>query len=176
MSDTFITVVAIMLAAVLILVMPVMTMADRVDTVSQTDIETKTSDFVNEIKSTGKLTPEKYSKFIEELTATGNTYNVEMEFKILDENPGKKSIQTSKDKIGENVYYSIFTTQIEDVINIGKNYNLKEGDIVNVTVRNTNKTLSQTLKNFFYTVTGNDTYTISASSGGMVVSTGENNE
>ena len=176
MSDTFITVVAIMLAAVLILVMPVMTMADRVDTVSQTDIETKTSDFVNEIKSTGKLTPEKYSKFIEELTATGNTYNVEMEFKILDENPGKKSIQTSKDKIGENVYYSIFTTQIEDVINSGKNYNLKEGDIVNVTVRNTNKTLSQTLKNFFYTVTGNDTYNISASSGGMVVSTGENNE
>ena len=159
MSDTFITVVAIMLAAVLILVMPVMTMADRVDTVSQTDIETKTSDFVNEIKSTGKLTPEKYSKFIEELTATGNTYNVEMEFKILDENPGKKSIQTSKDKIGENVYYSIFTTQIENVINSGKNYNLKEGDIVNVTVRNTNKTLSQTLKNFFYTVTGNDTYT-----------------
>ena len=151
MSDTFITVVAIMLAAVLILVMPVMTMADRVDTVSQTDIETKTSDFVNEIKSTGKLTPEKYSKFIEELTATGNTYNVEMEFKILDENPGKKSIQTSKDKIGENVYYSIFTTQIENVINSGKNYNLKEGDIVNVTVRNTNKTLSQTLKNFFYT-------------------------
>ena len=141
MSDTFITVVAIMLAAVLILVMPVMTMADRVDTVSQTDIETKTSDFVNEIKSTGKLTPEKYSKFIEELTATGNTYNVEMEFKILDENPGKKSIQTSKDKIGENVYYSIFTTQIENVINSGKNYNLKEGDIVNVTVRNTNKTL-----------------------------------
>ena len=53
---------------------------------------------------------------------------------------------------------------------------MEEDEIVNVTVRNTNKTLSQTLKNFFYTVTGNDTYTISASSGGMVVSTGENNE
>ena len=173
MSDTFITVVAIMLAAVLILVMPVMTMADRVDTVSQTDIETKTSDFVNEIKSTGKLTPEKYSKFIEELTATGNTYNVEMEFKILDENPGKKSIQTSKDKIGENVYYSVYTTQIQDVLNSNNTYKLKEGDIFSVNVKNTNQTLAQQLKNFFYTVVGNDTYTIAASHGGMVTATGK---
>ena len=35
MSDTFITVIAIMLTAVLMLVLPVMTMADRVDTVSK---------------------------------------------------------------------------------------------------------------------------------------------
>ena len=73
MSDTFITVIAIMLTAALMLVLPVMTMADRVDTVSKTDIETKTSDFVNEIRTTGKLTSEKYSKFIEEITSTGNT-------------------------------------------------------------------------------------------------------
>ena len=106
MSDTFITVIAIMLTAILMLVLPVMTMADRVDTVSKTDIETKTSDFVNEIRTTGKLTSENYNKFIEEITSTGNTYDVEMEFKILDENPGKKSTQTAKDKIGENVYYS----------------------------------------------------------------------
>ena len=78
MSDTFITVIAIMLTAILMLVLPVMTMADRVDTVSKTDIETKTSDFVNEIRTTGKLTSENYNKFIEEITSTGNTYDVEM--------------------------------------------------------------------------------------------------
>ena len=87
MSDTFITVIAIMLTAILMLVLPVMTMADRVDTVSKTDIETKTSDFVNEIRTTGKLTSENYNKFIEEITSTGNTYDVEMEFKILDGSP-----------------------------------------------------------------------------------------
>ena len=173
MSDTFITVIAIMLTAVLMLVLPVMTMADRVDTVSKTDIETKTSDFVNEIRTTGKLTSEKYSKFIEEITSTGNTYDVEMEFKILDENPGKKSTQTAKDKIGENVYYSVFTSQISEALNSDNAvYNLKEGDIITVTVRNTNLTLSQSLKNFFYTISGNDTYTIAASSGGLVLTTG----
>lgn len=174
MSDSLITVIAIMLTAVLLLVLPVMTMADRADDISKTDVETMTSNFVNEIRTIGKLTSEKYNKFVEELTSTGNTYDIEMEFKILDENPGKKSTQSTKDKIGENVYYSVFTTQIQEALE-GENkvYNLKEGDIINVSVKNTNLTLSQSLKNFFYTVVGNDTYTIAASSSGLVLRNGD---
>lgn len=174
MSDSLITVIAIMLTAVLLLVLPVMTMADRADDISKTDVETMTSNFVNEIRTIGKLTSEKYNKFVEELTSTGNTYDIEMEFKILDENPGKKSTQSAKDKIGENVYYSVFTTQIQEALE-GENkvYNLKEGDIINVSVKNTNLTLSQSLKNFFYTVVGNDTYTIVASSSGLVLRNGD---
>ena len=174
MSDSLITVIAIMLTAVLLLVLPVMTMADRADDISKTDVETMTSNFVNEIRTIGKLTSEKYNKFVEELTSTGNTYDIEMEFKILDENPCKKSTQSAKDKIGENVYYSVFTTQIQEALE-GENkvYNLKEGDIINVSVKNTNLTLSQSLKNFFYTVVGNDTYTIAASSSGLVLRNGD---
>ena len=170
MSDSLITVIAIMLTAVLLLVLPVMTMADRADDISKTDVETMTSNFVNEIRTIGKLTSEKYNKFVEELTSTGNTYDIEMEFKIL----GKKSTQSAKDKIGENVYYSVFTTQIQEALE-GENkvYNLKEGDIINVSVKNTNLTLSQSLKNFFYTVVGNDTYTIAASSSGLVLRNGD---
>ncbi len=174
MSDSLITVIAIMLTAVLLLVLPVMTMANRVDNISKTDVETMTSNFVNEIRTIGKLTSENYNKFIEELTSTGNTYDIEMEFKILDENPGKKSTQSAKDKIGENVYYSVFTTQIQEALN-GENkvYNLKEGDIISVNVKNTNLTLAQSLKNFFYTMVGNDTYTIAASSSGLVLRNGD---
>ena len=174
MSDSLITVIAIMLTAVLLLVLPVMTMANRVDNISKTDVETMTSNFVNEIRTIGKLTSENYNKFIEELTYTGNTYDIEMEFKILDENPGKKSTQSAKDKIGENVYYSVFTTQIQEALN-GENkvYNLKEGDIISVNVKNTNLTLAQSLKNFFYTMVGNDTYTIAASSSGLVLRNGD---
>lgn len=174
MSESLTTVIAIMLVAVLLIVMPVMTMADRTDDISKTDVETMTSNFVNEIRTIGKLTSENYDKFVEELTSTGNTYNIEMEFKILDENPGKKSTQSAKDKIGENVYYSVFTTQITNALeNNNKVYNLKEGDIVSVSVKNTNLTLAQQLKNFFYTVVGDDTYTILASSSGLVLRNGE---
>ena len=172
MSDTLITVIAIGLAAVLMFVFPLMTMSDRTDDVSQLTVETATTEFVDEIRSTGKITTDKYSKFLENIEATGNTYNVEMQVQILDENPGKKTTQTTKDKIGENVYYSVYTSQIEDVLNNGQTYKLKEGDIVSVSVKNTNQTLAQQLKNFFYAVVGNDTYTIAASHGGIVYATG----
>lgn len=69
MSDTFITVIAVALSAVLMFVFPVITMADRVDKVSQIDVETVTSEFMNEIKSTGKLTIDRYSRFIGDLSS-----------------------------------------------------------------------------------------------------------
>ena len=96
-----------------------------------------------------------------------------MEVKVKDENPGKKTTQTAKDKIGENVYYSVYTSQIEEKLNANQDYKLKEGDIVSVDVKNTNQTLSQQLKNFFYSVVGKDTYTIAASHAGIVTATGK---
>ncbi|OKZ74177.1 MAG: hypothetical protein BHW00_05510 [Clostridium sp. 26_22] len=173
MSDTLITVIAIALAAVLMFVFPLMTMSDRTDDVSQLAVETTTTDFVDEVRTTGKITPDKYNKFIENIGSTGNTYNVEMQVQVLDENPGKKTLTLQSDKIGENAYYSVYTSQIEEVLNNNKNYNLKEGDMFSVSVKNTNQTLAQQLKNFFYTVVGNDTYTIAASHGGMVTATGK---
>ena len=175
MSDTFITVIAIMLAAVLLFVFPILTMADRVDDASNAKVDTITSNFVSEIQMTGKLTLKDYNSFIEELESTGNTYDVNMEVKILDENLGKKSSQTDKDKIGENVYYSIYTTQIKDILESSDNnnqYTFKEGDLIKVTVKNTNLTLSQQLKNWLYTVAGNDTYTVSATESAMVATNG----
>lgn len=174
MEDTLTTVIAIALSAVLMFVFPLMTMSDRTDDISQLTVETATTEFVDNIRTTGKITPDGYDKFQQNIGSTGNTYNVELQVKVLDENPGKKVTQTQVDKIGENVYYSVYTSQIEQVLNSGKTYTLKEGDLVSVSVKNTNQTLAQQLKNFFYTVIGNDTYTIAASHGGMVSATGIN--
>lgn len=173
MSDTLVTVIGIALAAILMFVFPLMTMSDRTDDIAQLTVKTATTEFVDEIRTTGKITPDEYSKFLETIASTGNTYNVEMQVQILDENPGKKATQSQPDKIGENEYYSIYTSQIEEVLNNNKTYNLKEGDIVSVNVKNTNQTLAQQLKNFFYTVIGNDTYTIAASHGAIVTATGK---
>ena len=173
MSDTLITVIAIGLAAVLMFIFPLMTMSDRTDDVAQLTVETATTEFVDEIRTTGKITSDKYSQYLQTIGSTGNTYNVEMEVKVLDENPGKKTTQTDREKIGENVYYSVYTSQIENELKERNSYKLKEGDLVSVSVKNTNQTLSQQLKNFFYSVTGNDTYTIAASHGGIVTATGK---
>lgn len=172
MGDSLITVVAIALAAVLMFVFPLMTMSDRTDDVSQLTIDTATTEFVDDVRTTGKLTIDKYGKFVENISSTGNTYDVEMELKVLDENPGKKTTQAQSTKIGENVYYSWYTSQIMDTIEDGKVLSLKEGDIFSTRVKNTNTTIGQQLKNFFYSVTGNDTYTIAAEHAGIVTANG----
>ena len=179
MGDTLITIIAIALAAVLMFVFPLMTMADRTDDVSQLTVETATTEFVDDVRTTGKLTMDKYSQFVEDISSTGNSYDVEMEVQILDENPGKKTTQAEASKVGENAYYSIQKSQIFDIINPSsgqtKTLALKEGDIFSVRVRNTNTTMSQQLKNFLYSVTGNDIYVIAAEHGGMVTANGAGN-
>lgn len=179
MGDTLITIIAIALAAVLMFVFPLMTMSDRTDDISQSAVETETREFVDDVRTTGKLTLDKYSKFVEQISATGNAYDVEMEVQVLDENPGKKTTQANSTKIGENVYYTTYTSQILDMITgpngQSKTLALKEGDIFSVNVKNTNSTLSQQLKNFFYAVSGNDTYTIAAQHSGMVSANGTGN-
>ena len=177
MGDTLITVIAIALAAVLMFVFPLMTMSDRTDDVSQLTVETATTEFVDDIRTTGKLTMDKYSQFVENISATGNSYEVEMQLQVLDENPGKKTTQAEATKIGENVYYTMYTSQILDELDNSASGTkaLKEGDIFSVSVKNTNTTLSQQLKNFFYSVTGNDTYTIAAEHAGIVTANGAGN-
>lgn len=167
-SDTLITVVAIVLAAGLIFVVPLMTMADRVDTTSQSQVEAIVSDFVDDIRSTGQITETKYEKFNENLASLGYTFDVSMEAKIKDENPGKKTSQTAKSKIGENVYYSEYTSQIEEELETKGKKDLKTGDLISVTVKNKNLTLAQQMKKFMYKIVGNDSADVIASKAGMV--------
>ena len=170
MGDSLGTIVAIAIAAILMFVFPVMTMADRTDDVSQLTVQTETTEFVDEIRTTGKITPQRY---VESINSTGNLYDIEIEIKVLDDNPGKKSVQVQRDKLGENYYYEVFNSQVMEKIDANDPYLLKEGDIVAVKVKNTSQTLSQQFKNFFYTVIGNDTYTIAADHGGIVTATGK---
>lgn len=176
MDDLFISIIAIGLAVILMFIFPLMTMADRTDDISQLSVKMATYEFIEDVRTSGKITSDRYGEFIEVLGSTGNTYNIELEVKVLDENPGKKITETSNyTKIGENVYYSMYTSQIEDKLyshSENNTYYLKEGDIISVNVKNSNQTISQQLKNFFYAVIGSDTYTISAAQTEMVTATG----
>lgn len=171
MKDIPITLGAIVLTVIVIIVVPVMTMADRFDTTAQTEVDAIVSDFVEEVRTTGKLTQEKYSQLTTNLDSLGYTFDVQMEIKALDENQRKKASQTAKDKIGENSYYSYYTSQIEEQLenpNGTHSITLKPGSIVSVKVINTNPTMAQQMKNFSYKLVGNDTALIVSSKAGMV--------
>lgn len=168
MSDTVMSIIAIFLAAILMFIFPLMSTADRSDDISQQQVQSETTKFVDEIRATGKITEDDYNNFLSTIAQTGNSFDVEMETKILDENSRKKTSEAASTKVGENNYYSEYTSQIESQLESNGVYLLKEGDIVTVSVKNTNKTISQILKNFFYQVSGNNTYNIAATAGGVV--------
>lgn len=177
MSDTLITIIAILLAAILMFVFPLMSVAERSDDMSALSVQTATTEFVDNSRAIGKITMANYQKLVNALSATGNTYDIEMEVKILDENVGKKSAWTAGTVIGENIYYSVYTAQILEVLtdeNGTSSYNMSEGDIFSVSVKNTNKTMAQTIRSAFYSISGQDTYQISAQHSGIVSATGSN--
>lgn len=169
MGDTLITIIAIFLAAILMFVFPLLAVSERNDDVAQLAVQTATVEFIDTVRKVGKITEKDYNGFVQKLGATGNSYDIELEAKILDENPGKKTTWAETTKIGENVYYSEYTSQIDEKLSNQGVYNLKEGDIISVSVKNTNTTISQMLKNFFYTIAGSDTYQVAAQHGGVVM-------
>jgi len=182
MQNTTSTIIALVLAGVLIFIVPLVTLTGRSDNVTQQKVELIVEEFVTEIMNTGKLTRAKYQDLESELDSTGNnSYSIEIEIKHLDENPGKKTAQANYTKIGENVYYSEFTTQVLKQIGIKTDNQepsqsdtmiLKQGDIIYVEVKNTNSTAAQTLKSSFIGFSNEDEYTIKASSSGMVTVNG----
>ena len=174
MGDSLITVVAILIAAILMFVFPLLSVAERNDDISQLAVQSATTEFVDNIRKTGKIKASDYDAYVQKISATGNSFDVQMEHKVLDENPSKKLTWAESQKIGENVYYSKYTSQITDAMTADANqeYSLKEGDMITITVKNTNTTMSQMLRNFFYTVTGNGTYQVFAQHSGIVLISG----
>jgi hypothetical protein len=168
MSDTFITIIAVMIVAVTLFVIPVMATANQNDNITQTAVQTIVSEFVNTSAKEGKITINNYDNFIQKLFATGNSYDVEIEVQILDDNPGRKGVKA----IGENIYYSEFTNSIVEKIEQDNVYLLKQGDYVKAKVKNTNVTFGTQVKNFIYSILGKDTIAIEASGSALVSTTG----
>lgn len=172
MSDTLVTMIAILLAAILMFLFPLLSISERNDDIAQLSVSTATSKFVDNSRAVGKITLENYEDLLNTINATGNAYDIEMEVKVLDENIGKKSAWIQGTVIGENVYYSIYTSQIVEVLQQTGIYTMKEGDIFSCTVKNTNKTLAQSIRGIFYSISTGDNYTICAQSTGVCTANG----
>lgn len=173
MEDSLMTVIGFFIAAILMFIVPLMAVSERNDDITQLAVQTTTSEFVEDVASTGVISQADYDAYIQKLAATGNTYDIEMEVRKLDENFGKKTIAQSGDLIGENSYYSIFTSSIEENMAVDGAYELSKGDIVTVSAKNTNLTIAQLLRNFLYKVSGNDNYQVAASYTSVVVNNGK---
>ena len=167
MSDTFMTITAVMVMVVLLFAVPMIATANQNDAITQTSVETMISDFVNTAAREGKITNTNYDAFIQKLYATGNSYDVSIEVQTMDTNLVNKNGKA----IGENAYYSVFKNDIENTLKLGKDYNLKQGDRIIAKVENTNVTFGTQFKNFMYSIMGKDIIAIEASGTALVSTT-----
>lgn len=174
MGDTLMTVIAIFLAVILMFLFPMLSVSERTDDISQLAVETAVTNFVDNARSVGKVTVANYEQLVNALNATGNSYDVEIEIKVLDENVGKKTAWTSSKVIGENVYYSVYTSQVLETLQNDEDYLMKEGDIISCSAKNDNTTLSQTFRSIFYSSSSSNTYQVGAQHSGIVTATGAN--
>ena len=183
MDSTLMTIIGLFLVATLMFIVPLMAVTERNDDIAQGVVQTAVSEFTDTVSNAGKIKTTDYEMLQQRLASTGNVFEITIEVQHIDENPGKKSIITSGNMIGENIRYSTFTSEVldymyptdEDTDKMIRDYPLKKGDIVIVTVKNTNKTLAQQLRSFMFKVTGRGTYEIAASKSSMVVNTGSTN-
>lgn len=180
MTDTVMEIIGIFLAVLIMFIFPVVAVASQHDEIAQTTVETAVADFVNTIAEKGKITQFDYDALVQKISATGNSFDVQIELQVLDDNPERKTVTTDKTSKGENLYYSVQTENItEKIMEKIKNdkegeYNLKKDDYIIVTVKNTNRTIGTAFKNFFYSIVGKDRYTIGASSASLVATSGKN--
>lgn len=183
MQNSTSTIIVLFVAGVLLFIVPLMTLTGRSDNVAQENVKLIVEEFVTEVRNTGKITRAQYQEFKNELDSIGNnSFEVELEIKYLDENPGKKTAQANYTKIGENEYYSEYTTQILKKLGIKSDSEavdseddtiiLKEGDYIYVNVKNEDNTAAQTLKSSLMNFSSAGEYVISASSSGMVTVNG----
>ena len=185
MGDTIITIVAIFIVALLMLIYPLLSIAQNNENVSQLAVQNIVREFVYEVTTAGVIRKADVERLEQNLLATGNTFDIEYRVALLDENPGKKTVMVHSDAIGENLRFSIFTSTILDAIyctascptncNVHGAFPLSKGDTVTVTVRNTNRTIAQLLRDFFYSAIGRSDYQIGATFSGMSMNTGRTN-
>ena len=172
MEETTVSIIGIIIASVLMFIVPLVTIADRNDDIAQLTVQTLTAEFVDEVIKLGKITGEDYGEFLTRLSSSGNTYDVEIEIKILDENPAKVETDRNNEASGQSLYYSIYTSQIENELEVNEEILLKEGDVISVVAKNNSKTLSQSLKSVYYTISGEDLHIISSTCTGTVAVNG----
>ena len=148
MEDSTMDIIGILLASILMFIVPLFLIADRSDDISQLVAQTATAEFINEAIREGQITADNYQRFVSTLYSSGNTFDIDQ----VEEKIGLSTVNRENNRVGKLI--------------------LKQGDQISVTVRNSSRTLSQSLKNIYYNITGDDVHIIVAASSGTVAING----
>ncbi len=175
-GDSFMVIIGIGVAVIIMFIYPIMTIADQTDSMAEETIDAAAAKFIDVCCTSGQITPETYQELIRTINSTGIICDTEIIVGVLDENANKKAVQVQLDKWGENGYYNIYNAQIVEVIDpdggTAKPYKLKPGDRIEVRIKNSSKTNSDNWDVLSLTVLGKGVVRISVSESGIVMTSG----
>lgn len=113
LGDTAVMVIVIVIAAGVMLVVPMILMADKVDDATILEIQEAVSVLGEAIVAKSEVTQEDLTNFSQAIGATGTAVDYDLIAKIPDINPRKK-IESEQLNPGETIYIDLTRTQIEN--------------------------------------------------------------
>lgn len=157
MGDSLSKIVAIIIAVFLLFIYPISNMFERQDDITRIFVLAETSKLVDSVRNLGYITPNMYMEFRNNLAATNNIYDIQMEHRSKRYDPvydDPTIPSTFKDTFNIN-YVTYFTDDImlglfPDPPNIAGLYTFSKGDYFMVKVRNKNKTIATRIHEMLY--------------------------
>ena len=141
-GDTLMTIILILLAVIILTVFPLLIIADNAEDTIGSTLQVQLDEATAEISQKRVLTIEYYSKLVEKIS-NPNSYDVTLKIDKLDENVGKKTIQVNSKVLGENVYVTMYHSQIMDILLNGSGkIDLNSGDSITITAVSKNQSVS----------------------------------
>lgn len=158
MEDSLTIIFTFIIAVLLMFIFPLMDTWERQDDMSYMLAYSKVVDFVDSARNTGYFTQNMLDQLENDLTATGNIFEIQLECRRLIYGKG-----------GQIGYLYSFNEQIEKELSESSDqrFVFDKGDYFYVSVRNTNKTQSTLVKEFMYS-SSLSSFKIGVPYGGMI--------
>lgn len=141
--NAFDKIICILLVSVLMFLSPLFYLAQKQDVINQVYVESKTVEFVNDIKNHGYITANMYERYLDRLGDTGNLYVIEMVHAHTVVNP--EYDEDSGAFLDDYYTYQESTYQDDILMEIFEGtgtYYLRQGDYVSIKVYNKTETFA----------------------------------
>nr|WP_145158790.1 hypothetical protein [Paenibacillus terrae] len=180
MSNAISKFAAVLLAVVVMYIYPAAEASQRQDDLSRIVVYNAVTQFVDAVRNKGYISPVMYEQFLEEIQATGNEFDVQMEHlhkkyhpEYIDAaDPG--TFQNKFSTVYDGYYTSDIMNHIFPNTTVPKDdesrvYKLTAGDFFIVTVKNVNRTAGTVMFDFVTGALTGEAAVIAFPYGGMVL-------
>ncbi len=144
MEDNLSFVVAVILSVLLLIFFPLYNAFERQDDISYEVALTAITNFADDVRQSGVLTKEDYDKFVNELIATGNSYDIQLEGhkKVLNRLDKDVVVENYEIDYSRDILKQLDSKYIDNPKSAIKSgaYLLEDGDYFYVKIKNTNVT------------------------------------